>query len=307
MIDSNLPIFISVADLGSFSRAGCQFKKSPQTIFRQISSFENKIGIKLFDRSPAGMKLTQAGRSFYKDARFLQSFAKEAVKRAKKIEKNSENLIRVAFSPLTPVAFLKQVWPVVMKQYPNLRVELVPFENEKVVEADIISHLGNEGLVDIMLTTYDENFLIEKKCTALKLTDLSLSIAMSLNHRLANKDKLTIEDIRSGRESLLLMSRDLVKGYNSVREIFLKDNLVRKEYFDSLNMKILNRCASSGSLLLATNAWTFSHPLLKSVPLEVNETIPFGVIHSKHPTEQVRKILKIIEFVNLEQQNFKLW
>ena len=165
MIDSNLPIFISVADLGSFSRAGCQLKKSPQTIFRQISSFENKIGIKLFDRSPAGMKLTQAGRSFYKDARFLQSFAKEAVKRAKKIEKNSENLIRVAFSPLTPVAFLKQVWPVVMKQYPNLRVELVPFENEKVVEADIISHLGNEGLVDIMLTTYDENFLIEKKCT----------------------------------------------------------------------------------------------------------------------------------------------
>lgn len=98
MIDSNLPIFISVADLGSFSRAGCQLKKSPQTIFRQISSFENKIGIKLFDRSPAGMKLTQAGRSFYKDARFLQSFAKEAVKRAKKIEKNSENLIRVAFS-----------------------------------------------------------------------------------------------------------------------------------------------------------------------------------------------------------------
>lgn len=77
-----------------------------------------------------------------------------------------------------------------MKQYPNLRVELVPFENEKVVEADIISHLGNEGLVDIMLTTYDENFLIEKKCTALKLTDLSLSIAMSLNHRLANKRQI---------------------------------------------------------------------------------------------------------------------
>ena len=61
MIDSNLPIFISVADLGSFSRAGCQLKKSPQTIFRQISSFENKIGIKLFDRSPAGMKLTKPG------------------------------------------------------------------------------------------------------------------------------------------------------------------------------------------------------------------------------------------------------
>lgn len=87
------------------------------------------------------MKLTQAGRSFYKDARFLQSFAKEAVKRAKKSKRTQKILFELPFSPLTPVAFLKQVWPVVMKQYPNLRVELVPFENEKVVEADIISHL----------------------------------------------------------------------------------------------------------------------------------------------------------------------
>lgn len=307
MIDSNLPIFISVADLGSLSRAGSQLKKSPQTIFRQISSFENKMGIKLFERSPSGMKLTQAGRSFYKDARFLQSFAREAVKRAKKIEKNSENLIRVAFSPLTPVAFLKQVWPVVMKQYPNLRVELVPFENEKVVEADIVSHLGDDGLVDIMLTTYDDDFLVRKKCSALKLKDLSLTVAMSLNHRLADKDKLTIEDIRSGREPLLLMNRDFVKGYDSVREIFVKDSHVRKEYFDSLNMGVLNRCESSDCLLLATDAWTFSHPLIKSIPLDVDETIPFGVIHSKRPSEQVRKILRIIEFVNLEKKDFALW
>lgn len=307
MIDSNLPIFISVADLGSLSRAGIQLKKSPQTIFRQMASFENKMGIKLFDRSPAGMKLTQAGRSFYKDARFLQSFAKEALKRAKKIEKNSENLIRIAFSPLTPVAFLKQVWPVVMKQYPNLRVELVPFENEKVVEADIVSHLGNDGLVDIMLTTYDDDFLVRKKCDALKLRDLSLSIAMSLNHRLADKDKLTIEDICSGREALLLMNKDFVKGYDSIRESLIKDNNVRKEYFDSLNMGVLNRCESSDCLLLATDAWTFSHPLIKSAPLDVDETIPFGVIHSRHPSEQVKKILKIIEFVNLEEENFELW
>ena len=72
-------------------------------------------------------------------------------------------------------------------------------------------------------------------------------------------------------------------------------------------MEILNRCASSGSLLVATNAGTCAHPRLKSVPLEVDETIPFGVIYSRHPTEQVKKILKIIEFVNLEQKHFELW
>lgn len=308
MIDSNLSIFISVANCGSLSRAGSNLNKSPQTIFRQISAFENKLGVKLFERSPVGVKLTLAGRSLYKDAKFLQSFTKEALKRAKKIEKNAENLVRVAFSPLTPVRFLGQVWPVVTKQYPYLKVELVPFENEKAVESDIVGHLGNDGLADIMLTTYDNAFLSRANCSALKLRDLKLCICMSFNHRLARKETLKIEDIRTGRDVLLLMSSNShLKGYDTVRDILLKDYNVRKEYFDSLSLDILNRCETSDLLLLAPEAWTSPHPLIKAVPLEVDETIPFGVIHSKHPSEQVKKILKIIEFVNLEQKNFALW
>lgn len=307
MIDANLPIFLSVADYGSLSAAGYSLHKSPQTIFRQISAFENKLGIKLFERSHAGVKLTMAGRSLYKDAKFLQSFTKEALKRAKKIEKNAENLIRVAFSPLAPVKFIGQVWPVASKRYPYLRVELVPFVNEKVIEWDILSHLGDEGIADIMLTTYDDAFLARGNCNALKLRELPLCICMSINHRLAQKESLTIEDIRTGREALLLMRDSFLQGYDNIRNVLLKDNNIRKEYFDTLSMDILNRCENSDSLLLATEAWTFSHPLIKAVPLEVNETIPFGVIHSKQPSSKVKKILRIIEFVNLEQKDLELW
>lgn len=48
------------------------------------------------------MRLTPAGISVYKDAKFLLSFSKESIKRAKEIEKNEGNLVRVALSPLTP-------------------------------------------------------------------------------------------------------------------------------------------------------------------------------------------------------------
>ena len=77
------------------------------------------------------MRLTPAGISVYKDAKFLLSFSKESIKRAKEIEKNEGNLVRVALSPLTPTKFLGQVWPIASKQYPDLRIQLVPFENEK--------------------------------------------------------------------------------------------------------------------------------------------------------------------------------
>ena len=99
------------------------------------------------------MRLTPAGKSIYKDAKYLLSFSKESIKRAKKIEKNEGNLVRIALSPLTPTKFLGQVWPIASKQYPELRIQLVPFENEKVVVWNMLTHLGNEGQVDIVVAT----------------------------------------------------------------------------------------------------------------------------------------------------------
>lgn len=91
------------------------------------------------------MRLTPAGISVYKDAKFLLSFSKESIKRAKEIEKNEGNLVRVALSPLTPTKFLGQVWPIASKQYPDLRIQLVPFENEKNIVWNMLSHLGSDG------------------------------------------------------------------------------------------------------------------------------------------------------------------
>ena len=77
MLDSNLPVFISVAESGSFSQAALRLGKSPQAVFKQITTYEEKLGVKLFDRSPTGMRLTPAGISVYKDAKFLLSFSKD--------------------------------------------------------------------------------------------------------------------------------------------------------------------------------------------------------------------------------------
>lgn len=311
MIDSNLPIFISVAESGSFSQAALHLDKSPQAVFKQISTFEEKLGIKLFDRSPAGMKLTRAGKSIYKDAKFLVNFSKESTKRAKEIARNEGNLVRIALSPLTPTKFLGQVWPVASKQYPNLRIQLIPFENEKVFVWNMLTHLGNEGGVDVVLATYDEDFLARRNCSALKLRDLKLSICMSSNHRLAQKEKISIEDVvqstQTGGGKLLLKSGDWMHGYDKVKELFMHEERINREFYDFLTMDVLNHCENSNHLLLATEAWIFSHPLIKAVPLDVDETLPFGVIHAKKPSEQVKKFLRIVDFVNLEYKNFQLW
>lgn len=57
-------------------------------------------------------------------------------------------------------------------------------------------------------------------------------------------------------------------------------------------MDVLNRCGSSNYFLLATESWVFSHPLIKAVPLDINETLPFGVYPFKKAFRTSKKILK---------------
>ena len=96
-------------------------------------------------------------------------------------------------------------------------------------------------------------------------------------------------------------------NYANVKDLFTHDERIEKEIYDFLTIDILNLCGNSNYFLLATESWIFSHPLIKAVPLDINETLPFGVIHSKKPSEQVRKFLRIVDFVNLEYKNFQLW
>ena len=97
MLDSNLPIFISVAESGSFSQAGLHLGKVLRPSLNKSTTFEERLGVKLFDRSPAGMRLTPAGKSIYKDAKYLLSFLKSPLKEQKKIEKTKEILSELLY------------------------------------------------------------------------------------------------------------------------------------------------------------------------------------------------------------------
>ena len=99
MLDSNLPVFISVAESGSFSQAALRLGKSPQAVFKQITTYEEKLGVKLFDRSPTGMRLTPAGISVYKTLNSFYPFLKNQLKEQKKSKKMKEILFVSLYRP----------------------------------------------------------------------------------------------------------------------------------------------------------------------------------------------------------------
>ena len=61
--------------------------------------------------------------------------------------------------------------------------------------------------------------------------------------------------------------------------------------FDFYSMSIFNRCENTNDVLLAIPGWANVHPLMKVIPVEWEYSIPYGLLHSMTPSENVRRVL----------------
>ena len=82
MYNHQLDTFIKVADSGSFNKASEELFVSPNAVMKQINLLENSLGFDLFVRTHRGVRLTPAGESLYRDAKYLIQYAKDSVARA---------------------------------------------------------------------------------------------------------------------------------------------------------------------------------------------------------------------------------
>jgi DNA-binding transcriptional LysR family regulator len=71
----DLRIFLAVARQSRLMNAGRRLGLDPATVGRRIGALEEALGAKLFDRSPQGYALTEAGRNLLAHAQAMESVA----------------------------------------------------------------------------------------------------------------------------------------------------------------------------------------------------------------------------------------
>ena len=287
MYNTQLETFIKVADAGSFSKAGEDLFISSTAVIKQINLLEERLGFKLFIRSRRGLKLTKSGKSLYKDAKYIVKYSKEAIERARK-EDEKEEVIRIGTSPMTPEGAIIRIWNKIKKNLPNMKIQLVPFENTPENAREIMKNLGEN--IDIVAGIYDTKLLESRNCEALELFKAPISCMVSLNHRLAEKDEITIEDLYN--ETLMMISRGWNREIDRLRdEIERKYSEIKIEDFNFYKLEVYNKCENSNKILITGNIGSEIHPLLKTLKVKWNYEIPYGIIHSPDYSETVGKFL----------------
>lgn len=161
---------------------------------KQINLLEGSLGVQLFYRTPRGLTLTDAGKSYYQDAKYMIQYAKDAQVRAKNAMQNNESVIRIGTSLMTPSQFLMDLWPQVHALCPGLKFQMVNFDNTPENAREILGNLGRN--IDIVAGIFDETMLSLRCCADMELMRVPICCAVSIYHPLAQKKQLSMEDLR---------------------------------------------------------------------------------------------------------------
>lgn len=291
MYNPQLDTFICVVESGSFSKAAEKLYISPTAVIKQINSLEASLDLKLFSRTHRGLVVTDTGQSIYNDAKYIVGYCKDSIRRAKEAMDVSDNVIRVGVSPMTPPAVFVELWPKIQKIYPDMKFQLITFENTIENAREILANLGQN--IDVVAGIFDETMLKLRGCDATEISREPFCVAVSIHHRLAKKEKITLDDLKG--ENLMLMKRGWSYYGDKLRDfIAVKNPDINIVDFDLYNIEAFNRCENNNEVLLAFKSWESVHPLIRIIPVEWDYTMPFGILHSKEPSEKVRRLIKAI-------------
>ena len=270
---------------------------TPTAVIKQINLLEDSLGVKLFDRTHRGLHLTKAGHSLYQDSKYIIQYCRDSITRAKNAMQEDSNIIRIGSSPITPAQLLMELWSRVQTLHPNIKFQIVPFENTPENAREILANLGKN--IDIVGGIFDDTMLNVRACAGLELIRGPFHCAVSIHHRLATKDKLQLSDLYG--ENLLLMHRGWSRYVDQLRDDLWQNHpQINIVDFDFYGMDIFNRCENTNDVLLAIPGWANVHPLLKVIPVEWNHCIPYGILHSPTPTPTVQQFLDAAEKVSKE-------
>lgn len=290
LLNRHVTSFLQCARDGSFSKAAKSLFISPNALLDQMDLFEQRLGFKLFERSKKGLRLTEQGKILFNDCLELEKFSQGIIERCRNISK-AESIVRVGTSSVLSGQLAVTLWEKYQSDFCQLQLHLIPFQNEPQEAVRILTHLGED--IDIICALYDDNFLKRYNCKALWLQKVTLDVAVPINHHLATKESLSLNDL-SGQD-IFLPKRGICDLYDRAWETlacYIGESHLHNGGFRSL--QTYNQAYENGSLAVALQQWGNPHPLFTLKKIDWDLQGNFGLLYPFHPNKATRLFISVL-------------
>jgi DNA-binding transcriptional LysR family regulator len=140
----DLHVFVAVAESGSFSAAARSLRLSPSTVSKLIARIENRVGVRIFDRSLKSAILTREGEIYLQNVRRAIDAMAELESLGETLARVPHGTLRVHAGPSFTRSQIAPLLPEFAARYPDLRIEfrLGPRFVGLADDMDIAIHFG---------------------------------------------------------------------------------------------------------------------------------------------------------------------
>jgi DNA-binding transcriptional LysR family regulator len=190
MNTQQLESFVQVAENLNFARAAEALNITQSAVSRQIRSLEEELGTQLFHRSTRAVALTPAGISFLND---VKDILLKLQMSTKKLQSHSNSTIQVLSIGCMNETYLSLLTPLLencRNQFPGIH----PFF--RIVPSRAFFNLFFHGELDLLFG-FKDDIPMQEGFDYCELTCLPICYALHADHPLANKDRLTEQEILS--------------------------------------------------------------------------------------------------------------
>jgi LysR family nitrogen assimilation transcriptional regulator len=145
--------FLTVAELGTVSKAALRLRVAQPALSRQIIGLEQELGLRLFDRVGRRLLLTGEGQQLIAGCRLLLNSASSLKEQAQLLRQGDTGVLKVAGSPQHIESVLSQFLHRYAERYPRVEVKITEGTGSEILAmlegGDI--HLGQNLLHAVKL------------------------------------------------------------------------------------------------------------------------------------------------------------
>lgn len=257
----HLRYFIAAAEEENVSRAALKLHVSQPALSRQIRDLEDELRFPLFERTAKSVRLTDAGRIFFSEAREVLKRADDAIARARAIATGGRGELHVGYAPSPTARILPTMLRAFQARMPKVRVRLHDLSSEEMVSG------LRDGEIEIAVLVRPTRGMLR----GLRFEELArdpMRLAVPPKHPFARHRSVSLTQI--AREPLVVFSRKDYPDYHELLEgIFAgsKLKLHIAEEHDSGTSLIAAVESGAGVAITAESLACSVGPRLKLIPI----------------------------------------
>lgn len=190
----DLKYLVALADTGHFGKAAERSFVSQPTLSAQLKKLEEYLGVKLVERQPKNVQLTEVGKQVVMHARRMLDDGDQIVALARNNTDPLAGKLKVALIPTVGPYLLPRVMLKIRRALPHLELMLYEYQTEELLKR---LRSGEIDLGIIALPAAQDG--LESR----RLFEEAFMVAMPQHHALADKSAIKVQDLKG--QALLLL------------------------------------------------------------------------------------------------------